>query len=116
MATNLYGLGDSYHPTNSHELIDNCKVTQTTGTGELDAAKAMVADISGAHKNPLGADKNYNTKGFFTEMRRIAVKPHVPQNAARPCGSAIDGRTTRHQDYVKLINARHGIEKVFGWI
>lgn len=116
MDTNLYGLGDSNHPTNSHELIDYCKLTQPMGTGELDAAKAMAADISGAHKKPLGADKNYNTKGFVAEMRLIAVKPHVAQNAARPCGSAIDGRTTRHQDYVKSINARHGIEKVFAWI
>jgi hypothetical protein len=33
----------------------------------------------------LGADKNYNTKGFVAEMRLIAVKPHVAQNAARPC-------------------------------
>jgi hypothetical protein len=24
--------------------------------------------------------------------------------------------TTRHEDYAKSINARRGIEKVFGWI
>ena len=33
-----------------------------------------------------------------------------------PGGSAIDGRTTRHEGYAKSINARRGIEKVFGWI
>jgi hypothetical protein len=31
-------------------------------------------------------------------------------------GSAIDGRTTRHEGYAKSINASRGIEKVFGWI
>ena len=28
----------------------------------------------------------------------------------------IDGRTTRHVGYAKSINARRGMEKVFGWI
>ena len=37
-------------------------------------------------------------------------------NTARPGGSAIDGRTTRHEGYAKSISARRGIEKVFGWI
>jgi hypothetical protein len=49
-------------------------------------------------------------------MRRIGVTAHVAQNTARPGGSAIDGRTTRHEGYGKSINARRGIEKVFGWI
>jgi len=49
-------------------------------------------------------------------MRCIGVTPHVAQNTARPGGSAIDGRTTRHEGYTKSINARRGIEKVFGWI
>ena len=49
-------------------------------------------------------------------MRRIGVTPHVAQNAGRSGGSAIDGRTTRHEGYAKSINARRGIEKVFGWI
>ncbi|MFN7630561.1 MAG: IS5/IS1182 family transposase, partial [Cyanobacteriota bacterium] len=50
------------------------------------------------------------------EMRRIGVTPHVAQNAGRSGGSAIDGRTTRHEGYAKSIHARRGIEIVFGWI
>jgi len=61
----------------------------------------MAADRPGAHKKTLGADKNYDTKGFVAEMRRIGVTPHVAQITARPCRSAIDGRTTRHEGYVK---------------
>ena len=30
--------------------------------------------------------------------------------------SVSQGRTTRHEGYAKSINARRGIEKVFGWI
>ncbi len=44
------------------------------------------------------------------------MTPHVALNTARPGGSAIDGRTTRHEGYAQSINARRGIEKVFGWI
>jgi len=58
----------------------------------------------------------YDTKGFVAQMRRIGVTPHVAHNTNRPGGSAIDGRTTRHKGYTKSINARRGIEKVFGWI
>jgi hypothetical protein len=76
----------------------------------------MAADLAGAHQKMLGADKNYDTKRFVAEMRRLGVTPHVAQNTARRGGSAIDGPTTRHVGYAKSINARRGIEKVFGWI
>ena len=102
---------------NRHALIVDCRVTQATGTGERDAAREMAADRPGAQQQKtIGADKNYDTRGFVAEMRRIGVTPHVAQNAARSGGSAIDGRTTRHKGYAQSINARRGIEKVFGWI
>jgi transposase len=99
---------------NRHALVVDCRVTQADGYGEREAAKAMAADLPGAHQKTLGADKNYDTKGFVAEMRRIGVTPHVAQNSGRTGGSAIDGRTTRHEGYAKSINARRGIEKVFG--
>ena len=49
-------------------------------------------------------------------MHRIGDTPNLAQNSARSGGSAIDGRTTRHEGYAKPINARRGIEKMFGWI
>ena len=76
----------------------------------------MAADIPGAQKKTLGADKNYDTKGFVAEMRRISVTPHVAQNTARSGGSAIDGRTTRHEGYAISQRARKKIEEVFGWL
>jgi hypothetical protein len=76
----------------------------------------LAADRRGAHQKTIGSDKNYDIKCFVAEMRRIAVTPLVAQNTSRPGGSALDGRTTRHEGYAKSINARRGIEKVFGWI
>jgi hypothetical protein len=101
---------------NRHALIVDCCVTQAAGIGEQNPARAMAVDRPGAHEKTIGAVKNYDTRGFVAEMRRIGVTPHVVQNTARPGGSAIDGRTTRHEGYAKSVNARLGIEKVFGWI
>jgi hypothetical protein len=101
---------------NRHDLVVDCRVTLADGFGERDAAQEMAADCPGAHRKTIGADKGYDTKGFVGEMRRLGVTPHVAQNTARSGGSAIDGRTTRHEGYAKSINARRGIEKIFGWI
>ena len=84
--------------------------TQAVGTGERDAAKAMAAvPIPGAHQKTLGADMNYESKGMVAELRRLGVMPYEAKNTARPGGSAIDGRTTRHDGYAQSINARRGI-------
>jgi transposase len=101
---------------NRHDLVVDWRATLADGIGERDAAKEMAADRPGARRKTIGADKNYDTKGFVAEMRRLGVTPHVAQNNARRGGSAIDGRTTRHDGYAKSINARRGIEKIFGWI
>jgi len=44
------------------------------------------------------------------------VTPHVSQNTKRPGGSAIDGRTIRHEGYQVSQRKRKRIEEVFGWI
>src|SRR5258708_35739180 len=65
---------------------------------------------------PLAADKAYDTKDFVSEMRGMNVTPHVSQNTKRPGGSAIDGRTTRHDGYQGSQRKRKRIEEVFGWV
>jgi hypothetical protein len=74
----------------------------------------MAADHTGAHQKTIGADKNDDNSGFVAQMRRIGVRAHVSQNTARSGGSAIDGRTTRHEGYAKSIHSSRGIEKVLG--
>ena len=101
---------------NRNDLVVNCCITQADGYGERNAAQEMAAALPGKKKKTIGADKGYDTKGFVREMRYQGITPHVSQNTKRKGGSAIDGRTTRHEGYSKSLNARKGIEKVFGWL
>jgi Transposase DDE domain len=64
----------------------------------------------------LGADKSYDTCRFIELMRELGTTPHVTQNLTRSGGSAIDGRTTRHEGYAKSQHARPRIEPAFGWL
>jgi hypothetical protein len=45
-----------------------------------------------------------------------SLSPAFSQNTKRPGGSAIDGRTTRHEGYQVSQRKRKRIEEVFGWI
>ena len=64
----------------------------------------------------VGADKAYDTHDFVETVRQLDIRPHVAQNCNRPGGSAIDGRTTRHESYRVSQRKRPWIEKAFGWM
>ncbi len=83
---------------NRHGLVVNAQVTQATGTAEREAAVDLVDALGGTQRVTLGADKNYDTKGFVEDLREMRVTPHVAQNDTNR-SSAIDGRTTRHPGY-----------------
>ena len=55
-------------------------------------------------------------RAHATLMRELGTTPHVTQNLTRPGGSAIDGRTTRHDGYAMSQHARPRIEPAFGWL
>ena len=76
----------------------------------------MAERLGGSGRVTLGADKGYDTKDFVQELRGMKVTPHVTQNDKRPGGSAIDGRTTRHDGYKVSQLKRKRIEEVFGWM
>ena len=101
---------------NRHHLVVDRRVTLANGYGEREAAQRMVAALAGEHPGTIGADKGYDTKGFVAFMRWLGVTPHVARNTNRTGGSAIDQRTTRHPGYRQSLNARRGIERVYGWI
>ena len=75
------------------------ELLQCNGTAERDAAMMMAERVEGVERITLAADKAYDTKDFVSEMRGMNVTPHVSQNIKRSGGSAIDGRTTRHESY-----------------
>src|SRR5713226_9318587 len=75
----------------------------------------MEKKIPGVKRVTLGGDKNYDTKDFVRELRRMKIVPHVAQNNQKRA-SAIDERTTRHVGYEVSQRKRKRIEESFGWM
>jgi transposase len=104
---------------NRHGLIADAMATIADGFGEREAATLMVHEQwqrAPWRRRTLGADKAYDTFDFADLIRDLNTTPHVTQNLARPGGSAIDGRTTRHEGYAMSQHARPRIEPAFGWL
>jgi transposase len=98
---------------NRNGLVVDSRLTLATGTAEREAAISMAAEIPGDHRVTLGADKGYDTRSFVMDLRELSVTPHVAQ---RTKGSAIDGRTTRHEGYAVSQRKRKRVEEIFGWM
>jgi len=81
---------------------------------ERQAALAMIDRHDPGSERPLtlAADKGYDTSDFVADLRRMCVTPHVAQKIK---GSAIDGRTTRHEGYKVSQRKRKLVEEAFGW-
>jgi IS5 family transposase len=101
---------------NRNGLVVDTELLQCNGTAERDAAMLMAERVEGTERITVAADQAYDTKDFVSEMRGMNVTPHVSQNIKRSGGSAIDGRTTRHEGYQVSQRKRKRIEEVFGWI
>ena len=101
---------------NRHGLIVNTAVLLAAGTSEREAALSMLDQVPGSKRLTVAGDKGYDTRDFVAECRKLAVTPHVAQNDKRPGGSAIDGRTTRHDGYAVSQRKRKRIEECFGWM
>jgi transposase len=103
---------------NRHGLIADAMATVADGYAEREAATLMMAQLERApgRRRTVGADKAYDVGDFVGLMRELNTTPHVTQNVARPGGSAIDARTTRHDGYAQSQHARPRIEPAFGWL
>jgi transposase len=104
---------------NRHGLIADAMATVADGYAEREAATLMMLtqwEQAPSRRRTVGADKAYDVGDFVALMRELEVTPHVTQNLARPGGSAIDGRTTRHDGYAMSQHTRPRIEPAFGWL
>lgn len=98
---------------NRNGLVVNACVTLATGSCETQAALEMLDQLaSKSGRITAGADKAYDNKKFVQGCRSRNIVPHVAQKKK---GSAIDGRTTRHEGYAISQRKRKRIEEVFGW-
>jgi transposase len=100
---------------NRNGLIINAKASAADGHGERETALEMLAELPGARRKTVGADKNYDTREFVDECRTLKITPHVARNDKRRGGSAIDGRTSRHSGYEASMKMRKRVEEPFGW-
>lgn len=114
VAAKLAYLGHTLMENRSGLMVD-ARVSLADGYGERETALAMLRDLPGGRRKSVGADKNYDTRGFVAACRQMNVTPHVAQNTRRAGGSAIDGRTTRHAGYAISRTVRKRIEEGFGW-
>jgi hypothetical protein len=101
---------------NRNGLVVDIELLQPSGTAERDAAMLMAERIEGTERVTIAADKAYDTKNFVAVMPELHVTPHMSQNEKRLGGSAIDGRTTRHDGYEVGQRKRKRIQEVFGWM
>lgn len=101
---------------NRSGLIVNAEVLEANGRAERDAALVMLEQVPGDERITVGGDKGFDTAEFVAECRHMNVTPHVAQNTGRPGGSAIDARTTRHDNYAVSQKKRKRIEECFGWL
>jgi transposase len=101
---------------NRHGIIVNAEVLEANGRAERDAALVMLEQVPGDGCITVAGDKGFDTVEFVAECRHMNVTPHVAQNKARPGGSAIDSRTTRHVSYAISQKKRKRIEECFGWL
>jgi transposase len=101
---------------NRHGLIVETELFAADGVAERHAAMVMLERIPGDHRVTVGADKGFDTKEFVSECRHMNVTPHVARNEGRKGGSAVDGRTTRHEGYAVSQRKRKRIEECFGWL
>jgi transposase len=101
---------------NDTGLVVDFELVQATGTAERETALDLLGRRPGKRRSTVAADKLYDTKDFIREARKLKVTPHVAQIKNRRGGSAIDGRTTRHESYKTSQRNRKRVEEVFAWI
>lgn len=103
---------------NRNGLLVDIQVTPATGTAEREAADEMLTrqEKKGIKPKTFGADKGYDTRDFVSLLKSKKIAPHVAANTKRKGGSAIDGRTTRHQAYAVSQRIRKRVEEIFGWM
>jgi Transposase DDE domain len=66
---------------NRHGLIVNITVTEANGSAERSAALDMLDEVQTQQKRKvqtLGADKGYDDGGFYQDVEKRKVEPHVP--------------------------------------
>ena len=68
---------------NKNGLIVKAAASQALGFAEREVAAHLLSQLPGKHRKTVGADKNYDTKGFVNACREMKITPHVARNDKR---------------------------------
>lgn len=98
---------------NRNGLVVDSRLSEANGRAEWEAALEMVENLPGTNRITVGADKGYDVPVFVDGLRENRATPHVAQKEK---GTAIDGRTTRHEGYQVSLRIRKRVEEIFGWL
>ncbi|MBI3871543.1 MAG: transposase, partial [candidate division Zixibacteria bacterium] len=96
---------------NRHGRIVDVKVHAPTGTGEREAARALLQ----CQRRSVGADQGYHTKAFVEALWLPCITPHIAMVEGRRT-PGLDGRTTGSIGYALSQRVRKRIEEGFGWL
>jgi IS5 family transposase len=94
-------------------LVVESTLSISSGIAEREAAVEMVGELPDGERITVGLDKGYDCAACVKELRELNATPHV---ARRKVGSAIDGRTVRHDGYQMSQRIRKRVEEIFGWM
>ena len=102
---------------NRNGLALQAEVHRASGTPEREAALAMVEkerrwQNARAKRFALGADREFDDRGFVAALRQRHVTPHLAMRVDRK--SALDGRTTRQEGYALSQRKRKRVEELLG--
>ncbi len=95
---------------NRNGLVVDSRLTEANVRAEWEAALEMVENLPGTNRVTVGADKGYDVPIFVDGLRENQATPHVAQKGK---GTAIDGRTTRHEGYHVSLRIRKRVEEIF---
>ena len=97
---------------NRHGLVGNTMVSSPSGRAEVVEAVCLLQGTAGVTARPtVGADKGDDTRDCVEGARAAGFPPCGREGQ----GSAIGGRTTRHEGYTISQRARRKIVEVVGW-
>ncbi len=96
-------------------IVKACRVSPPCGLGG-NAEVLLALEMADEHMQSgqtLVADRGYDEPRFVHGLRTRGIRAHC---RAKSSCSALDGRTTRKDDYRASMRTRYKPEPVFGWI
>lgn len=103
---------------NDHGLIVAACVTEAGTRAEREAALQMLDRIPGGRRRTLGADKQYQERGFIAGLRERNIVPHVAEYERGKLleRNSLSREERESEEFVVSQRKRKLVEQSFAWI